>query len=143
MISTRKDFATLFSHKKVHPDLVSKQQNLVAFQTLAGERLDQLSKKEDQITNQIDTYIGEIIAQIKRKQEEFHQTVRQVIGVRKREVNRKVLKLKFEFILSKSLQRKNVIEKSEDFKFHVFSVSHTFKIYFNSCQSTQYLEKIA
>ena len=98
-----KDFATLFSHKKVHPDLVSKQQNLVAFQTLAGERLDQLSKKEDQITNQIDTYIGEIIAQIKRKQEEFHQTVRQVIGVRKREVNRIVLKLKFEFTLSKSL----------------------------------------
>ena len=72
--------------------MVSKQQNLMAFQTLAGERLDQLSKKEDQITNQIDTYIGEIIAQIKRKQEEFHQTVRQVVGVRKREVNRKVSK---------------------------------------------------
>ena len=87
--------------------MVSKQQNLMAFQTLAGERLDQLSKKEDQITNQIDTYIGEIIAQIKRKQEEFHQTVRQVVGVRKREVNRKVSKSSFS-ILS-NWKRKNSI----------------------------------
>ena len=100
--------------------MVSKQQNLVAFQTLAGERLDQLSKKEDQITNQIDTYIGEIIAQIKRKQEEFHQTVRQVIGVRKREVNRIVL-------LNLNLRFQNPYSVRKHFKFHVFSVSHILK----------------
>jgi len=74
---------------QVHPELLGKKKNLTAFQKLAADRLTDLTKKEELISNQIDTYVGEIIAQIKRKQEEFHATVRHVIGSRKREVNRK------------------------------------------------------
>ena len=74
-----------------HPELITKRTNLENFQKLASDRLEELTKKDEVISNQIDTYIGEIIAQIKRKQEEFHTTARHVIGTRKREVNRQIV----------------------------------------------------
>ena len=78
---------------QVHPELLGKKKNLLAFQKIANDRLLELTQKEEAVSNHIDTYVGEIIAQIKRKQEEFITTVRTVIGQRKREVNRKQCKL--------------------------------------------------
>ena len=69
------------------PSLMGKQAALQEFQRVAIERLQQLNEREDQLTNEIDSFIGEIIASIKQKQDEYHKTLTAVIGERKKEVN--------------------------------------------------------
>ena len=63
------------------PSLIAKQAALQEFQRVAVERLQQLEEREDQITNEIDSFIGEIIASIKHKQDEYHKTLTAVIGI--------------------------------------------------------------